>query len=161
MSIKLLHWFSMGMILVLFGFWHPGYRASAAQLNPAPPKYTLPAAQPASVHVGGAIDTDTTWTFANSPYVVDSGITVSNGVLLTIEAGVEVRFSNGGSLIVYGALSAIGTAAQPITFTTANPTPQPGQWAGIFFKDSSDDSRDRIEHASIRYAGFAHYYRQN
>ena len=153
MNIKLPHWFFVSMILVLFGFWYSSRSASAAELIPSPDKYTFLGAQPFSLNVGGTIITDTIWTLANSPYLVDSSITIANGVLLTIEPGVEVRFSSDTSMDVNGALRAIGTALQPITFTTANPTPQPGQWQGIIFGPDSDDSRNRMEYTSIRYGG--------
>ncbi len=153
MISKSKHCLPVSMVLVLFGLWYSTFLASAAEIDPFPDKYTLPAAHPSSINVGGTIITDTTWTLANSPYLVDSGITIANGVLLTIEPGVEVRFTSGTYLDIQGALRAIGTAAQPIAFTSTNATPQPGQWGGITFMDSSDDARSRMEYASIRYAG--------
>ena len=62
-----------------------------------------------------------TWTKANSPYVITGNITVPNGQTLTIEAGVEVQFSNGNNTVseflVNGTLKAIGTSADSIKFT--------------------------------------------
>ena len=36
--------------------------------------------------------TNTTWTVANSPYVLDGNVTVAAGVTLTIDPGVIVKF---------------------------------------------------------------------
>ena len=101
----------------------------------------------------GYLGMATTWPASYPLPLAISDLTINNGTELTVSPGAQVLFTNYGRLDVNGALRAIGTAPQPITFTTANPTPQPGQWAGIIFEDSSDDSRSRIEYASIRYAG--------
>jgi hypothetical protein len=108
---------------------------------------------PLSTDVGGAITTDTIWTLAGSPYIVTSDVTVQSGVMLTVEAGVEVRFNNGTGLFVHGAVHVAGTASQPITFTTSSTTPAPGQWEGIFFEEDSDNARNLLEYATVSYAG--------
>ena len=81
-----------------------------------------------------------------------SNVTVSHGVTLTVEAGVVVQASGTG-LTIHGALRAIGTPSQPITFTTASATPAPGQWPGISFEADSDDARSLLEYVSVGYAG--------
>ncbi len=43
------------------------------------------------IEVSGVISEDTVWTQANSPYEVVGNVTVSSGVTLTIEPGVEVH----------------------------------------------------------------------
>lgn len=75
------------------------------------------------------ITTDTQWTTADSPYVLEGLIYVKNGATLDIAPGVVVRgqplstASSGdpGTLIVTrdGKIQARGTAANPIIFTTA------------------------------------------
>jgi len=69
--------------------------------------------------VSGQITTSTTWTTANSPYVVTATVTVNPGVTLTIQSGVEVRFANGTSLYVRGTLNASGVTFTSNTGTTA------------------------------------------
>ena len=78
-----------------------------------------------ATNVSGTIAVTTTWTAANSPYVVTASVTVNPGVTLTIESGVEVRFANGTRLCVYG-----GTLnATEVTFTSNT-----GTTAGLWDK---------------------------
>lgn len=65
----------------------------------------------------GSILTDTTWTAANSPYVISNNITVASGVTLTIEPGVTLLFNQGLGMTVNGRLLAEGNEASPIIFT--------------------------------------------
>ncbi len=64
----------------------------------------------ADTNVSGPISTNTTWTAANSPYIVNgaSSITVNSGVTLTIEPGVIVKFGTGKQMVVQGTLTAVG-----------------------------------------------------
>lgn len=61
---------------------------------------------------------DTTWTVANSPYVLVDTVTVAVEATLTIEPGVEVTFQGGG-IEVLGALVANGASEAPVSFTSA------------------------------------------
>ena len=80
---------------------------------------------------GGELNSDTTWSKAESPYLVTGDITVNQGVTLTIEPGVTLLFlgnsddqgnsssgrtPNDSELIVYGQLVAMGTTSEPIVF---------------------------------------------
>lgn len=80
---------------------------------------------------------------------------------LTIEPGVTMRFAKGSRLLMDGSTSngpangvlrAIGTAAAPIVFTSAEAAPAPGDWTGLLFK-GTPDANDAIDHARIAYAG--------
>jgi hypothetical protein len=93
-----------------------------------------------STYVGGPITSDTTWTEANSPYIVTSNVLVSQGVTLTIEPGVTVRFNDGLSLRIDGTLIARGNSSNIITFTS-NKFPQTaGDWGNLFFTGTSVDA---------------------
>jgi hypothetical protein len=101
------------------------------------------------------------------PYRVSGRLRVAPGVdgaasVLTIEAGVTLRFDSaaddglqlGTSDQRQGVLVAAGTAAAPITFTSAKATPAAADWKNIYFS-YSPPTGNRIENAVIEYAGKA------
>jgi RHS repeat-associated protein len=105
----------------------------------------------AATNVSGTISTNTTWTLANSPYVMTGNVTVASGVTLTIEPGVVVQGnSNLRTLTVNGSLSTVGTAAQPITFTSTTDS-GPAQWLGITFNSGAGTST--LKYINVRYGG--------
>jgi hypothetical protein len=69
----------------------------------------------ASTDVSGVINTNTSWTKANSPYTLTGELTVSPEATLTIEAGSTVNVQT-YSLQVDGTLRAIGNKEDPIHF---------------------------------------------
>lgn len=118
----------------------------------------------------GNIADDTTWFKARSPYFIPAPITVAAGATLTIEPGVVVKFANGmpygGKMDVYGVLSAQGSAAEPIVFTSfldddadgidsnrdsGITSPAPGDWLNINFYNA--DTPSIIRYAQVRYGG--------
>jgi parallel beta-helix repeat protein len=99
--------------------------------------------------VGGPIISDTTWTLANSPYIVTSNVQVLEGVKLTIEPGVVVKFNTGLLLLVEGTLHAKGTASKRITFTSNNINPQPGEWGNIILSGESI-----MKYCIVEYGGY-------
>ena len=82
-------------------------------------------------NVSGNISSDSTWNFAGSPYVVTGNLTVDATFTLTIDAGVEVRFDNGRSMYVNGAVNATNTTFTSNTGTT------PGLWNYLQFNAGS------------------------
>lgn len=112
----------------------------------------------ADTTVSGAIQTDTTWTLAGSPYIVNSAVSVygtaTTPVTLTIEPGVVVKFGTSGSLQIgystnKGALVAQGTSSNRIAFTRTGAS---GNWGGISFQDGTVDAATIIENADISYS---------
>ncbi|MCA9917978.1 MAG: hypothetical protein KC445_08505 [Anaerolineales bacterium] len=104
-------------------------------------------AKPQLINVGGTISTDTTWTADNSPYVLTDTITVQTGVTLTIEAGVVVQTPDTGDYLdVQGHLEAVGTAVNPILFTSIDDLPA-NNWSGISVSGSAN-----FEQVTMRYA---------
>ena len=102
------------------------------------------------------------WSQVGIPYVIDNGgLTVPAGATLTIAPGVAVKFkpdvtSTPTYLNIVGSLTANGTAAQPITFTSCkddtilgdtngdgnSSAPAPGDWAYIQFSSGLDGVRE-------------------
>ncbi|HEY4502843.1 MAG TPA: right-handed parallel beta-helix repeat-containing protein, partial [Candidatus Paceibacterota bacterium] len=118
----------------------------------------------ASTNVSGSILVDTTWTTAESPYIV-SNLNINAGVTLTIESGVVVKFQDENSYIdVSGTLNANGTENEKIYFTSflddtvggdtnsdgSNTVPSARNWKNIKFNSGSVGT---LSYATIRYAG--------
>ncbi|MCX6639415.1 MAG: hypothetical protein NTW14_02880 [bacterium] len=105
----------------------------------------------------------TTWTSAQSPVTLKDDFVVPAGSNLTIEVGVKVLLGEGVSLIIQGDIIAIGTAENPIIFTSANSQPAPGQWGNLRFVTadttlSYDEQGNyikgsRLEYCIVEYGG--------
>ncbi|MEW6104244.1 MAG: right-handed parallel beta-helix repeat-containing protein, partial [bacterium] len=110
----------------------------------------------AETYVSGTITGDTTWNLAGSPYIATDTVYVVNGIKLTINPGVTVKFATETSLICYGTLNAIGTPLGTITFTSDQETHTVGHWKGIKLSGSGA-SGSRISYCDIGYAKQAIY----
>lgn len=114
------------------------------------PYFLLPTPySPQTITTSGYITQNTTWTLANSPYILDGHLTVNAGVTLTVEPGVVVKAMDDVQLRVDGTLIAQGTPTQPITFTSVADS-GPGQWRGLIFAGSA---RGQLKYVTVRYGG--------
>lgn len=123
----------------------------------------LPTQAGGDTTVGGDIVVNTTWTKANSPYIITSGLLVASGTILTIEPGVVVKFESAKGMQIDGGLIAQGTPAEQIVFTSNEASPGPGNWGNIVFADTSVDascdetgnyvSGSIMQYCTIEYAG--------
>ena len=88
--------------------------------------------------MSGRIEQDTTWGQSGSPFVLLGPVEIASDVTLTIEPGVQVRGTEGASLVVKGSLNAVGRLEQRIIFTSDS-----GQqdWSGIHLTTSVQSSQ--------------------
>lgn len=69
-------------------------------------------------NVSGNITQNTTWTKANSPYVLVGNVGVPGSYTLTIEPGVEVQRSGDYQIFIIGAIQFNGAVSDSIVFTS-------------------------------------------
>ena len=91
----------------------------------------------------GTLSKDLTWSGAQ-PLVINGRLRVDSKVVLTLQAGSQVKFMPNAQLQVYGHLRAIGTSDKHIVVTSTNDLygssnqPNADQWSGLlFFGDRS------------------------
>ncbi|MEJ7597256.1 MAG: hypothetical protein WKG01_05035 [Kofleriaceae bacterium] len=80
---------------------------------------------------GGDLSGDITWE-AEKTYILEGYVFLTSGTL-TIEPGATVKGENGSALTITkdAKLNAVGTATQPIVFTSNKTPAAPGDWGGI------------------------------
>lgn len=124
------------------------------------------------IEVGGHITQNTTWTPDNNPYIITSFLYVDAGVTLTIMPGTQVLCSGADKsnihnfmwsgnnqplakmVIVNGAINAVGTADNPITFDKYQPDHE-YRWGGIYIGPNAPTST--FEFCQFRNAFFCDY----
>lgn len=96
------------------------------------------------------------WEAAGLPYVIAGDIQVAAAASLVVQPGVEVRMAQHAAIDARGALTAVGTAEQPILFTGT--TQQPGWWENISISglSSAQNLGSALEHVTIEYGGEAY-----
>jgi uncharacterized delta-60 repeat protein len=101
---------------------------------------------------GGNLTGTNTWfkPGANFPYFLNGEITLVEGARLTLEPGVAVK-TDAQRFMIYGTLKAVGTAADPILFTSRAASPAPGNWKGLYFGPLAGDSE--LAYGTVSYAG--------
>ena len=98
-------------------------------------------------------------TAANSPYLVVADIFVPTGKTVRIAPGTVFLFNNFTGLHIQGVLTAHGSVANPIIFTSANDhtyskkddrNPTPYDWNGIYIQ--KDGMGTEMEHFKVLYS---------
>jgi hypothetical protein len=90
---------------------------------------------------------------------VIGGSTELNAAVLVLQAGTHLRFKTNTGLTVANSvqkagLHALGTASDPVVFTSDAATPAPGNWRNLTFNGATLDS-SRLVWARVEYAGAA------
>lgn len=110
----------------------------------------------------GTVAENRTWKFAESPYVVQGDIRIRGGAVLTVEPGVEIKFTQRDSLpdsqgsamtelIVQGGLMAVGTENRRIVFTSAESFPKRANWGGIKFI-GTNQAENLLRYSTVMFA---------
>lgn len=96
---------------------------------------------------GSYFTVDRTLTLANSPYITSSQ-DISAGVTVTIEKGVEIRFTQGAYFQIFGTMNAKG-----VKFT-ANGSTNKGFWDGIYvsYEWSNSLGSVTLDSCTVEYA---------
>ncbi len=88
-------------------------------------------------------------TLTEGKWYFDNSITVNSGAVLTINAGVEIIFKEGCSLIVNGTVNILGASQNPVVFTCSKSNPNRGDWEGI---NLNFGSTANINYINVNYA---------
>jgi hypothetical protein len=103
----------------------------------------------AQTNISTNFTVNTTLTAANSPYTVTNNININDGVTVTVEKDVVIKFNSGRYLQVIGTLNAKGA-----TFTSSNATPAKGNWDGIYVSYTSyNPGSVTLDSCTVEYAG--------
>jgi parallel beta-helix repeat protein len=100
-----------------------------------------------------------TWLNHGVPYVIMGtlGVQGASSPILTIEAGTTIKLGPDVEFRVgyanqSGAIAAIGTASQPITFTSTASAPTPGSWSEIGVYDAATSATE-FSYCNFMYGG--------
>ncbi|NGZ90221.1 tandem-95 repeat protein [Psychroflexus maritimus] len=122
--------------------------------------FTLTSVMNAQTNVSGIINTNTTWTQANSPYIVTGNILVQTGSTLTIDPGVVVKVNLGLYIRIDGKINCVGTTNNFIIFESNTLNPQNGNWTGINIRPTGggliNSEQNYISGSQFKYTKIKH-----
>ena len=107
---------------------------------------------PAATAVSG--NQSGTWDVVGSPYIITTNVQIPVGQTLIIEAGVEVHLAFNAFFQANGTLDVQGTSPNPVTFTSSEASPAPGDWRGILVGPNANLDLDYLW---IQYGGGSSY----
>ncbi len=129
--------YSYALVILLFVLVNSSYTSSPISDSAAPI---------ISASSDVVISTNTTWTMAESPYVFQGNVTIAEGVTLTIESGVSVKFDLPTTpfpipeglygFYVEGTVRTNTTDGEPVRFTSNLSVPWYNKWRGIVVQPS-------------------------
>lgn len=99
-----------------------------------------------ATNFGGIVTADTTWTLANSPYIITNSLTIPSGVTLTIQNGVQVQVNDNFGITVLGTLNANG-----VLITSSSSSPTPGKWSTFNIGDGSNPGTVNLTSSQVSY----------
>ena len=100
----------------------------------------------AQTNKSGNITSNETWNLAGSPYIIQGNVTVQNGVTLTINANVEVKFEANTRLTSLGTVNATS-----VNFV-ANGSSAKGYWTGLFAGNTGTNGVINLTNCKVRHA---------
>ena len=122
----------------------------------------------------GEIQAGEVWPGDGAVHSVTCDIIIPEDRTLLVEAGAIIKLNNDSSVFVNGTLRVLGTAANPVYFTSyrddliggdtngdGTSTGAVEDWGRIHFNSTSDDANSIIEHSVIRYSGNDGFYSNN
>jgi pimeloyl-ACP methyl ester carboxylesterase len=120
--------------------------------------------------LGGDYNSDFRLNITGLPLMLLGDLSVGQSAQMTIGPGVHLKFGSGADLYVNGALAVEGTPNSRIIFTslrddavdgdTGNDGPTSGsvgEWGGIYFNDTIDDSQSKLSYCDFKFAGQGGY----
>jgi parallel beta-helix repeat protein len=100
----------------------------------------------------GTLSNTNTWNKpgVDFPYYLEDEITLAESGKWILDPGVVFKSAN-LRILVLGNLQALGTATDPVVFTSRNAAPAPGDWKGLYFGAAAGGSI--LKYVTLSYAG--------
>ncbi len=99
---------------------------------------------------GGTLASNTTFSSANSPYLITDDLIIPTGITLTVEPGVTINIKAGRNIRVLGTLNIAGTPGNEVTLDGCNGK----TWGGVSFEQPTTTSS--LSHLIVRSATRGH-----